>query len=126
MFEEAIALQQQAIRLSPRYPGTLLFLYRIGEAHLLQSRIDEAILWLEKARSANPAFPVGHAWLASAYALNADLDHAATELAEARKLGGETFSRLARVSATASARAPAIRSLYEATYLARLRKAELP
>ena len=34
---------------------------RIGVVHLLQSRTDEAIVWLEKARSANPAAPRVHA-----------------------------------------------------------------
>ena len=48
--DEAIVAQQQAIRLSPRDPGMGLWYFRIGEAHLLQSRLDEAILWFEKAR----------------------------------------------------------------------------
>ncbi len=50
---EAIPLLEQAIRLSPRDPVIAYWYYRIGEAHLLQSHIDEAILWLEKARGAN-------------------------------------------------------------------------
>ena len=66
LFEEAIALQQQAMRLSPRDPATWLFLFQIGQAHLLQSRSGEAIVWLERSRSANPAFTPVHAWLASA------------------------------------------------------------
>jgi hypothetical protein len=50
--------------------------------HLLQSRTDEAIVWLEKARSAVLAAPVVHIHLAAAYALGGDLDRSATELAE--------------------------------------------
>ena len=114
------------MRLSPRDPATWLFLWRIGLAHLLQSQTGEAIAWLEKSRSANPAFPAVHAYLASAYALNGDLDRAATELAEARRLGGETFSSVARVLTLATARAPAIRSIVETTFLAGLRKAGMP
>ena len=67
--EEAIAAQEQAIRLSPRDPMICIWYSRIGQAHLLQSRIDEAILWFEKARSANPRMPFVRAFLASAYAL---------------------------------------------------------
>jgi len=50
-----IPAQEQAIRLSPRDPQIGLFYSRIGRAHLLQSRIDEAIVWCEKARNATPA-----------------------------------------------------------------------
>ena len=130
LLEEAIAVQQQAIRLSPRDPCIDNFYSRIGEAHLLQSHIHEAIIWLEKARSANPALPVPRYLLASAYALNGDLDRAATELAEARRLSGNSsgnFSSIARVRATSQlVAAPAIRSLAETTYLAGLRKAGMP
>ena len=130
LFEEAIAVQQQAIRLSPRDPYIDNFYSRIGEAHLLQSHIHEAIIWLEKARSANPALPIPRYLLASAYGLNGDLDRAATELAEARRLSGNSsgnYSSIARVRATSDlVAAPAIRSLAETTYLAGLRKAGIP
>ena len=43
------------IRLSPRDPNIGLLYDRIGYVHRLQSRIDQAIPWLEKARSTNPA-----------------------------------------------------------------------
>ena len=56
--------------------------------HLLQSRIDEAIIWLEKARSATPRLPFVRAFLASAYALKGESERAAAELAEARRLSG--------------------------------------
>ena len=58
----------------------------IGLTHLLQSRTDEAIVWLEKARSANPTRPFIHADLAAAYGLKGDGKRAAVELAEARRL----------------------------------------
>ena len=53
---------------------------RIGMAHLVQSRIDESILWFERARNANPAFALHHAWLAATYALKGDMERAAFEL----------------------------------------------
>jgi hypothetical protein len=44
---------KQAVRLNPPDPQSAVMYYRIGEGHLLQSRNDEAIASLEKARSAN-------------------------------------------------------------------------
>jgi adenylate cyclase len=55
--EEVIPLEEQGIRLSPRDPQIWARYQRIGFVHLLQSRTDQAILWLEKARSANPEVP---------------------------------------------------------------------
>jgi tetratricopeptide (TPR) repeat protein len=52
--EESIPLVEQAIRLDPRNPYNATNYWRIGVVHLVQSRTDEAIVWLEKARSANP------------------------------------------------------------------------
>jgi tetratricopeptide (TPR) repeat protein len=57
--EEAILLVEQAIRLSPRDPVIGIWYMLIGQAHLLQSRSDEAVFWLEKARSAIPAHRSG-------------------------------------------------------------------
>jgi adenylate cyclase len=127
LFEEGIARQQQAIRLSPRDPDLSVYLARIGEAYLLQSRIAEAIVWLEKSRSVNPSLAYNHNLLASAYALDGDLDRATAEVAEARRLGSD-FSSLVRVRANSSVvrDAPAIRSLVEATFIAGLRKAGVP
>jgi TolB-like protein/class 3 adenylate cyclase len=53
--DEVVPLQEQAIRLSPRDPLISNMYGRIGIAYLLQSRTDEAIAWLERAREANPA-----------------------------------------------------------------------
>jgi adenylate cyclase len=80
--EEAIPLYEQAIRLSPRDPSMGVWYAWIGRVHLLQSRIDEAIVWFEKARSANPAYPYVRASLAAAYALRGEAQRAAAELAE--------------------------------------------
>jgi adenylate cyclase len=124
--EEAIPAQQQAIRLSPRDPRLPNWYWRIGMVHLLQSRVEEAIPWLEKARSANPRLPGLHGWLASAYALNGNSKRAATELAEARRLGGDHFySSIARLLG-AQFWPPRIRGLAETTFFAGLRKAGVP
>jgi hypothetical protein len=97
--------------------------------HLLQSRIDEAIVWLEKARSATPEKPYNHLHHAAAYALNGDFYRAALELAEARRLdAGTLYSSIADLTAFPGPwwGMPKIRALYEATYFAGLRKAGMP
>ena len=125
--EEGIAAQEQAIWLSPRDPYTWIWFFRIGEGHLLQSRIDHAILWLEKARNANPAPSWIPAYLASAYALKGESERAAAELADARKLGGEgSWQSIAPVRASTRYETADIRALAEATYWAGLRKAGVP
>jgi tetratricopeptide (TPR) repeat protein len=86
--EEAIPILEQVIRLNPRSPYIGNHYYRIGEAHVLQSHIDEAIAWLEKGRSADPELSYIHAFLSSAYALEGETELAAAELAEARRLSG--------------------------------------
>jgi TolB-like protein len=57
LLEEAILAQQGAIRLSPRDPYIGIWYFRLGQACLLQSRIDDAVAWLEKALAANPSPP---------------------------------------------------------------------
>jgi hypothetical protein len=95
--------------------------------HLLQSRINEAILWLEKARSATPAHPGICADLASAYALNGEIERAVAELAEARRLSrDDRYSSIARLKALGRFEMPKARALFEATYFAGLRKAGMP
>jgi adenylate cyclase len=126
--EEVTPLVEQAIRLSPRDPGIGPRYYLIGTVHLLQSHIDEAIVWLEKARSAMPAEPFPRSRLASAHALGGDTELAATELAEARRLeGGDLFSSIAHLKAFPGSwlGVPKTRALYEATYFAGLRQSQI-
>jgi len=91
--------------------------------HLVQSRTDEAIVWLEKARSAIPAHPNARATLASA------------ELAEAkRRVGDDRYSSIAHSKAVGFYGAtaagywgvPKLRALFETTYFAGLRRAVVP
>jgi TolB-like protein/DNA-binding winged helix-turn-helix (wHTH) protein len=124
--DEVIPLEERAIRLSPRDPNIGYRYLLIGTVHLLQSRTDEAIVWLEKGRGSMPAVPVLHSRLAAAYALKGDSEHAVAELAEARRLNGDLYSSVARLKAGGSRVVPKIRTLYEATYFAGLRKAGMP
>jgi tetratricopeptide (TPR) repeat protein len=124
--EEWLPLLERAIRLSPRDPYIGNRYAGMGTAHLLQSHTDEAIRWLEKARSANSELSFVHAWLAS-YGLRGETEHAAVELAEARRLRGQrSYPSIARLSATAYWGVPKIRALIEATYFVGLRKAGMP
>jgi tetratricopeptide (TPR) repeat protein len=130
--EEAISLEQRAIRLGPRDPYIGNFYLRIGQAHLLLAHTDEAIAWLEKAARATPGAGGSHAWLAAAYALKGETERAGSELAEARRraLPPEgRYSSIARVKAVGTFGGagywgvPSVRALFEAIYFAGLRKA---
>lgn len=127
--EALIPAQERAIRLSPRDPFIGMFYGRTGRAHLLQSRIDEAIVWFEKARNASSMHPMYRAFLASAYALKDDTERAAAELAKARRLvSDDRYSSIARSRPLVYSgwSAPKIRALVEATFFAGLRKAGVP
>jgi tetratricopeptide (TPR) repeat protein len=125
--DEVIPLAERAIRLNPRDPFIANRYGRIGAVHLWQSRTDEAIVWLEKGRNADPRQPYNHAFLASAYGLKGEPDRAAAELAEARRLfGDDRFSSIARLRTTENWGVPKIRALVEATYFAGLRRAGVP
>jgi hypothetical protein len=102
----------------------------IGTGHLLQSRIDDAIVWLEKARSDLPAAVDVRSRLAAAYALRGETERAVAEFGEARRLsGGDLFSSIARLKAAgvySGWGVPKTLALFEATYFAGLRKAGMP
>jgi hypothetical protein len=73
--------------------------------------------------------PQVHILLASAYGLKGETERAAAELTEARRLhGGDHYSSIARLKAFSSGYSgvPKIRTLFEATYFAGLRKAGMP
>ena len=128
LLDDGVALEEQAIRLSPHDPFLGIWYFRIGQARLLQSRVDEAIGWLEKAHNENAAYPFVPAWLAAAYGLKGDLTHAAAELSEARKLDGNRAPANIGAARAISARdfaIPRTQMLLEATYLVGLRQAGL-
>jgi adenylate cyclase len=128
LIKEVVPLVEQAIRLSPRDPAIGIWYYSIGTVHLLQSRTDDAPLWLEKARSANRELPFVHANLASAYGLKGEAQRAAAELAEARRLSlDDRFSSLARLKPVVGyLGVPETCALFETIVFAGLRKAGMP
>jgi TolB-like protein/class 3 adenylate cyclase len=125
--EETIPLEEKAIRLSPRDPLIGVWNAQIGLVHLLRSRTDEAIVWLERARAAMPERPDVHANLASAFGLNGEAEPATAELAEARRLSSDgRYSSIARLKTNRHFGVPKIRALFETTYFAGLRLAGMP
>jgi TolB-like protein/Tfp pilus assembly protein PilF len=125
--EATIPAQEQAIRLSPRDPRLPNWYWRIGMVHLLHARTDEAIMWLEKARSVNPQLAGPHGWLAAAYALQGETERGAVELAEARRLSRDhRYASIARHKAAQSFGSRKTLALAEQTFFAGLRKAGVP
>jgi TolB-like protein/DNA-binding winged helix-turn-helix (wHTH) protein len=124
--DEYIPLVEQAIRLSPRDPMISVWFGRMGLAHLLQSHLDEAIYWLEKARRASPALPYIHARLASAFALKGEAERARVELANARSLSRDDhYASIAHLNAEYLG-VTKIRALFSGVYFAGLRIAGMP
>jgi len=125
--QEVIALAEQAIRLSPRDPNMWWWFAWIGFVHLLQSRIEEAIAWLEKARSLDPRARQPHWMLAAAYGLKGERQLARAELAEGlRLIGSDRYSNVARFRANADLYTPALRDRWETVCFPGLRAAGLP
>jgi tetratricopeptide (TPR) repeat protein len=125
--EDVIPAQEQAIRLSPRDPRIANWFWRIAMVHLLQGRTDDAIIWLERACRANSRLSGPHGWLASAYALKGNMERAASELAEARRLSGDRrYASIARYKAAQSFGSPKTQALAEETFFAGLHKAGVP
>jgi TolB-like protein/DNA-binding winged helix-turn-helix (wHTH) protein len=124
---DLIPSQEQAMRLSPRDPAIRLWYFRIGLAHLLDNRFQEAIQWFEESRRAAPGLPLIHSYLAAAHALNGDRERATAALAEAQRLSGNGgFDSLASIKGAAFFRPTTISDMLEASYFAGLRRAGLP
>jgi TolB-like protein len=125
--EEVIPAQEQAIRLSPRDPLIWKYYFWTGQVHLLQSRLDEAVIWFEKAHTANPDQLLPHAYLASAHGLKGEYARAAAELERARRLSVDNrYLSIARLRAVGPFGGRKIRALFESTYFVGLRKAGMP
>jgi tetratricopeptide (TPR) repeat protein len=126
--DEVIPLTEYAIRLSPHDRNLASWYWQIGAVHLLKTRTDEAVTWLEKARSAYAGFHYIHASLAAAYALKGETKRASVALGEARRLRNR-YSSIAGLKAAPGRQwleTPKLRALAEATYFAGLRKAGMP
>jgi TolB-like protein len=126
--DEVIPLVEYAIRLSPHDRNLAAWCWQIGAVHLLKARADEAVRWLEKARSAYAGYHYIHASLAAGYALRGETKRASVALGEARRLSNR-YSSIAGLKAAPGRQlleASRLRALAEATYFAGLRKAGMP
>jgi hypothetical protein len=96
--------------------------------HLLKARTDEAVRWLEKARSAYAGYHLIHASLAAGYAPKGETKRASVALGEARRLRNRysTIAGLKPAPGKQHLETPKLRALAEATYFAGLRKAGMP
>jgi tetratricopeptide (TPR) repeat protein len=121
-------LTQRAIQLSPRDPNLGDFYQLIAVAHLQQSRIEDAILWPEKARNYFPAHAAIHRDLAVAYVLRGETERVTAELTKARRPSSDDrYSSIARLKAVYRySELPKFLALIDATYIAGLRKAGMP
>jgi adenylate cyclase len=127
LIDETLPLFNQLMRLSPRDPYMGIWYGRLGIAHLLQSRLDEAIVWLEKARTAIPSRPWTRSSLAVAYAHKGETALAAAEIAEAHRLSPDgRYSSIARLKEVGYLGVPKVRALFETIYLSGYRKAGVP
>lgn len=125
--DDALAAQEQAIRLSPRDPYIANRYWSMGMIRLLQERREEALVWLERARSANPRLPGPHAWLASVYALTGNIESATAELAEARRLSTDgRYSTIARYKSLGLLGSIKGQQLAETTFFEGLRRVGVP
>jgi len=122
---DAIPYFEQAIRLSPHEPAIAPWYGRMGVIYLLQAHTDEAIGWLEKAKSENARLAFVHAFLAAGYAEKGEIERARAELAAARQLSS-IYSSLASVQKSNWYDNPKIRALAEANYFPGLRRAGIP
>jgi adenylate cyclase len=127
---EAVPLLEKSIRLSPRDPLLYLWYERLGEVHFFEGRLDEATLWLDKARRANPPFPPPHALLAAAYGLKGDTDRAKAELGETlaglKRRNDDRFGTIALVRKNSNWNTPVLHDRFEEFFIAGLRKAGIP
>ena len=99
----------------------------IGFVHLMQSRIDEAIAWLEKGRSAQPRVSPPHWLLAAAYGFKGDRGRARAELADAVTLtGSDRYSSIVRIRDNGDWYTSALRDRMETVFFPGLRAAGLP
>jgi tetratricopeptide (TPR) repeat protein len=84
--EAAITPLEQAIRLGPDDPKVAITYWTLGTCQLLLGRVGQAIDLLQTAHAADTRLWVPYFYLAGAYGLHGDLDHARSALAESIRL----------------------------------------
>ena len=91
---EALPLEEKAIRLSPHDPSMSLWYRDLGVTYLYLGKDAEAVPWLEKAVAMNDKVWAYHKDLAGAYALTGNMDAAHKELEAVDRLSpGQTIAK---------------------------------
>ena len=85
--EAAVPFIERCLRLAPHDRNTPVNQAILGLCKLLLGDAEEAVLWLRRARAANPRLFYIHAFLAAALALRNELDEADRVLRQAVRLG---------------------------------------
>src|SRR5713226_3157102 len=82
--EETVPLVEKAMRLNPQYP--IWYLWRLGHAHYLTGRYEEAIATFRRVLARNPDFLPAHAYLAVIHSESGREEDAQSEGAEFLRL----------------------------------------
>jgi adenylate cyclase len=92
--DSAVAIERcaRAMRLSPLDPATLAFLLGTGIAYLTERRLEEALVWLQRAHEERPTHPLVLALLVSAYAHLGRSDAAGDVLRQLPEAGQRTVA----------------------------------
>ena len=91
--EAAVPLIERCLRLAPNDRNTPVNQGVLGLCKILLGDVDEAVIWLRKARAANPRLFYIHAFLAAALALRDELDEAGDALRQAVMIRPEFGSK---------------------------------
>jgi adenylate cyclase len=123
--EAAVPLIERCLRLAPHDRNTPVNQAILGLCKFLLDDVDEAVIWLRKARAANPRLFYIHAFLAAALALRDELDEAGDALRQAVKLRPE-FGSKSDLDAVLRESSPQYLALWRKTVYAGLIRAGLP
>jgi adenylate cyclase len=123
--EAAIPQIERCLRLAPHDRTTPTNQAILGLCKILLGDVEEAIIWLRKARAANPRLFYTHAFLAAALGLTNQLDEASESLRQAVKIRPE-FGLNSDLEAVLRESSPQYLALWRKTVYAGLIRAGLP
>ena len=122
----AIDQAEMNIRLDPRNPNINTPYALLGWSYLLSGRVDQAIEWLLKSRTANPRIWYVHYALAGALGLKGDIEGAKASLADLQKTTPEINSIAASYVYAPFLTYPSYRALIDKTINEGLRRVGFP
>ncbi len=123
--EAAVPLIERCLRLAPHDRNTPVNQAILGLCKLLLGNAEEAVVWLRRARAANPRLFYIHAFLAAALALRNELDEADRVLRQAVQVRPE-FGSKSDLEAVLRESTPEYLALWRKTVYVGLIRAGLP